>query len=97
MQNKRGSYAYSVARVDHHPMIEAGLYKAIRHSGSVGQVMIDLGISISLSNCLSIVAMLLPIAPGYGYRINVEERFMSELHQIWNNRRKNETDLYTHN
>ena len=67
-------FTYSVAkRVDDHPVIETGLYKAIRHPGYLGQVMIFLGILISLSNWLSIVAMMLPIALGYGYPIKVEE------------------------
>lgn len=34
--------------------------------------------SPSLSNWLSVLAMMLPIALGYGYRIKVEERFMIE-------------------
>jgi protein-S-isoprenylcysteine O-methyltransferase Ste14 len=71
-------FTYSVAKVENHEIIETGLYKAIRHPGYLGQLMIFLGISISLSNWLSILAMMIPIAIGYGYRIKVEERFMLE-------------------
>ncbi|MFZ1748185.1 MAG: isoprenylcysteine carboxylmethyltransferase family protein [Nitrospirales bacterium] len=71
-------FTYSVARADDHQLVETGLYKVIRHPGYLGQLMIFLGISISLSNWLSILAMMLPIALGYGYRIKVEERFMLE-------------------
>jgi protein-S-isoprenylcysteine O-methyltransferase Ste14 len=71
-------FTYSVAKVADHQLVETGLYKAIRHPGYLGQLLIFLGISISLSNWLSILAMMIPIAIGYGYRIKVEERFMLE-------------------
>jgi protein-S-isoprenylcysteine O-methyltransferase Ste14 len=71
-------FIYSVAKVDNHQLVETGLYKVIRHPGYLGQLMIFLGISISLSNWLSILAMTIPIVIGYGYRIKVEERFMLE-------------------
>jgi protein-S-isoprenylcysteine O-methyltransferase Ste14 len=74
----RQYFTYSVAKVDDHNLIETGLYKVIRHPGYLGQLIIFIGISISLSNWLSILAMTIPIAIGYGYRIKVEERFMLE-------------------
>jgi protein-S-isoprenylcysteine O-methyltransferase Ste14 len=78
MLTLRQYFTYWVAQIDDHQLVETGLYKVIRHPGYLGQVMIFLGISISLSNWLSIVAMMLPIALGYGYQIKVEERFMIE-------------------
>ena len=71
-------FTYSVAKVADHQLVETGLYKIIRHPGYLGQLMIFLGLSISLSNWLSVLVMLLPIAIGYSYRIKVEERFMLE-------------------
>jgi protein-S-isoprenylcysteine O-methyltransferase Ste14 len=71
-------FTYSVAKVENHKIIETGLYKLIRHPGYLGQLMIFIGISISLSNWLSVLAMMIPVAIGYGYRIDVEERFMLE-------------------
>jgi protein-S-isoprenylcysteine O-methyltransferase Ste14 len=71
-------FTYFVAKVDNHQLVETGLYKVIRHPGYLGQLMIFLGISISLSNWLAILAMMLPVALGYGYRIKVEEKFMLE-------------------
>jgi protein-S-isoprenylcysteine O-methyltransferase Ste14 len=71
-------FTYAVVKVADHQLVETGLYKFIRHPGYLGQIMIFLGISISLSNWLSVLVMLLPVALGYGYRINVEERFMLE-------------------
>jgi protein-S-isoprenylcysteine O-methyltransferase Ste14 len=40
--------------------------------------MIFIGISISISNWLSVLAMMIPVTAGYLYRIQVEERFMRE-------------------
>jgi protein-S-isoprenylcysteine O-methyltransferase Ste14 len=71
-------FTYSVAKVENHKIIESGLYKFIRHPGYLGQLIIFLGISISISNWLSILAMMIPVTIGYLYRIKLEERFMLE-------------------
>jgi protein-S-isoprenylcysteine O-methyltransferase Ste14 len=71
-------FTYSVAKVADHQLVETGLYKIIRHPGYLGQLMIFIGISISLSNWLAILAMMFPVALGYCYRIKVEEKFMIE-------------------
>jgi len=71
-------FTYSIATVENHKVIETGLYKFIRHPGYFGQIIIFVGISTSISNWLSILAMLIPITFGYLYRIKVEERFMVE-------------------
>ena len=74
----RQYFTYSVAKVEGHQLIETGLYKNIRHPGYLGQLLIFLGLSISLSNWLSILLMMIPVTIGYIYRIKVEERFMAE-------------------
>jgi protein-S-isoprenylcysteine O-methyltransferase Ste14 len=71
-------FTYSVAKVENHKIIETGLYKFIRHPGYLGQFVIFIGISISISNWLSILLMLIPVTLGYLHRIKVEERFMLE-------------------
>jgi protein-S-isoprenylcysteine O-methyltransferase len=71
-------FTYSVAQTENHKLIETGLYKIIRHPGYLGQLMIFAGISISLSNWLSVLLMMIPITIGYSYRIKVEESFMLE-------------------
>jgi protein-S-isoprenylcysteine O-methyltransferase Ste14 len=71
-------FTYSVAKVEDHKLIETGLYKFIRHPGYLGQLLIFAGLSISLSNWLSVLLMMIPVAIGYTYRIKVEERFMIE-------------------
>ena len=71
-------FIYSVAKVEHHQLVETGLYKTIRHPGYLGQLIIFLGISLSISNWLSILFMLIPVTCGYFHRIKVEESFMLE-------------------
>ncbi|MBL0024967.1 MAG: hypothetical protein IPO98_08105 [Saprospiraceae bacterium] len=41
----------------------------------MGQLIIFLGISISLSNWISILSMMITVLCGYIYRINTEEKF----------------------
>jgi protein-S-isoprenylcysteine O-methyltransferase len=71
-------FTYSVSQVENHQLIETGLYKNIRHPGYLGQLLIFIGISTSLSNWLSILLMMIPICIGYIYRIKVEEKFLLE-------------------
>jgi protein-S-isoprenylcysteine O-methyltransferase Ste14 len=69
-------FTYIVTKIENHELIENGLYKSIRHPGYLGQMIIFLGISTSLSNWLSIIFMIVPVFIGYIYRITVEEKFM---------------------
>ena len=71
-------FTYSVAKAENHELIERGLYKFIRHPSYLGQLIIFTGISISLSNWLSVILMLLSTLIGYMNRIRVEENFMAE-------------------
>jgi protein-S-isoprenylcysteine O-methyltransferase Ste14 len=69
-------FTYTVTKIENHELIENGLYKYIRHPGYLGQLIIFLGISLTISNWLSVIGMIVPVFLGYFYRINVEERFM---------------------
>jgi protein-S-isoprenylcysteine O-methyltransferase Ste14 len=69
-------FTYVVTKIENHELIEKGLYNRIRHPGYLGQMVIFLGISTSISNWLSIVFMIVPVLIGYMYRITVEEKFM---------------------
>ena len=69
-------FTYTVTKIENHELIEKGLYKIIRHPGYLGQLIIFLGISTSLSNWLSILLMIVPVLSGFIYRILVEEKFM---------------------
>jgi protein-S-isoprenylcysteine O-methyltransferase Ste14 len=71
-------FTYTVTKLEQHELIETGLYRHIRHPGYLGQLIIFLGIAISMSNWLSVLGMMLPVTTGFLYRISVEETFMQE-------------------
>lgn len=71
-------FTYTVTKIEHHELIETGIYKYIRHPGYLGQIIIFIGIATSISNWLSILLMMIPVLVGYMNRIRVEERFMTE-------------------
>jgi protein-S-isoprenylcysteine O-methyltransferase Ste14 len=71
-------FTYTVTKIDNHELIETGIYKIIRHPGYLGQLIIFLGISTTLSNWLSVLLMIIPVFMGYLYRIIVEEKFLIE-------------------
>ena len=72
-------FTYTVTRIEDHELIDRGLYKFLRHPGYLGQLIIFLGVSVSLSNWLSITAMMIPVLAGYINRIFVEEKFMEKV------------------
>jgi protein-S-isoprenylcysteine O-methyltransferase Ste14 len=71
-------FTYSVTKVENHTLVKTGLYKIIRHPGYLGQLIIFIGISISISNWISILAMTIPVTLGYLNRIQEEEEFLIE-------------------
>ena len=72
------SFTYSVAIIEDQKIIDTGFYKYIRHPGYLGQLIIFIGITVSMSNWISVLLMMIPVSIGYLNRMNVEERFMLE-------------------
>jgi protein-S-isoprenylcysteine O-methyltransferase Ste14 len=71
-------FTYTVTEIENHQLIDTGLYKYIRHPGYLGQLIIFLGITTTLSNWLSILSMMIPVLVGYLNRIRVEEKFLTQ-------------------
>jgi protein-S-isoprenylcysteine O-methyltransferase Ste14 len=76
-------FTYAISKTETQKIIDTGFYQYIRHPGYLGQLLIFLGISISISNWVSILAMMIPVGLGFAYRIKVEEKFMVD--QFGNN------------
>lgn len=76
IQTLKQHFTYTVTEIEHHELIDSGLYKNIRHPGYLGQILVFLGTSISLSNWFSIIFMMIPVLIGFINRIRVEEDFM---------------------
>lgn len=71
-------FSYTVQKVEGHQLIESGIYQYIRHPGYLGQIILFVGLAISLSNWLAALSMFISVFIGYSYRIQVEEKFMIE-------------------
>lgn len=69
-------FTYRVTGLENHELIERGLYKSIRHPAYLGQLMITAGIAVALSNWLSFISLLTPVAAAIIYRIKTEEDFL---------------------
>ena len=67
------SFTYQVWIQAGHHLIEAGLYRRIRHPGYLGQLLVLLGVGIALANWLSIIGLMVPVLAAFLWRIRVEE------------------------
>jgi protein-S-isoprenylcysteine O-methyltransferase Ste14 len=59
-------------------VVESGPYHYIRHPAYSGTLLTVLGMGLTLGNWVSLVVILLGAAVGFGYRVRVEERALSE-------------------
>ncbi|GAA0310750.1 methyltransferase family protein [Halarchaeum salinum] len=55
-------------------VVEVGPYRWVRHPSYTGGILMFLGIALALTNWLSLLAVCVGVAVGYGYRIRIEER-----------------------
>lgn len=59
-------------------LIQAGLYKYIRHPSYLGSLVTFSGVGIALGNWLSLFLLLLPITIAFLKRIAIEENVLTE-------------------
>lgn len=71
-------FTVQVAVQSEQRVVRTGLYRFVRHPAYGGQLLFFLGFGLTLTNWLSIPAVLLCSLAGYGYRIAVEERALRE-------------------
>lgn len=85
------SFTYVVATRPDQQVVETGPYRLIRHPSYTGALLTILGVLVALTNPLSFLGLLLPLA-GYTYRIRVEEgalvRNLGEPYQSYMRRTK---------
>jgi protein-S-isoprenylcysteine O-methyltransferase Ste14 len=67
------SFTVVVAVREGQPVVQTGVYRLLRHPSYTGQLLFFLGLALTLTNWVSIPAVLLPVVPAYAYRITVEE------------------------
>jgi protein-S-isoprenylcysteine O-methyltransferase Ste14 len=85
------SFTYVVHTRPDQPVVENGPYRWIRHPSYTGALLTILGVFVALTNPLSFLGLILPLA-GYTYRIRVEEsalvRDLGEPYQSYMKRTK---------
>ena len=60
------------------PVVTSGAYRWVRHPAYTGAVMVMVGVGLTLTNWLSILAFLIVPTLAYGLRVRVEERALLE-------------------
>ena len=66
-------FTVQVAISPEHKLIDTGLYHYIRHPSYTGIIIYMIGLSVSLSNWISILLLLIPVFGVIMYRIGIEE------------------------
>ncbi|HXW55875.1 MAG TPA: isoprenylcysteine carboxylmethyltransferase family protein [Candidatus Cybelea sp.] len=66
-----------VAICSHQRLVEAGLYRHVRHPAYAGALLAYLGMGLAFANWISIVLLFSPILLAALYRIQVEEAVLS--------------------
>lgn len=61
-----------------HRLVRAGPYRYLRHPGYAGFILMALGLALGFSSVIGLVAIPLLMVPGLAYRMNVEERLLTE-------------------
>lgn len=70
-------FTVNVAIVHDHRLVEAGPYRFVRHPSYTGVLVAFLGFGLSLGNWLALLILLVPIFAVFVYRMNVEERALT--------------------
>jgi protein-S-isoprenylcysteine O-methyltransferase len=68
----------NVAIVTDHRLIDSGPYRFIRHPTYSGFLIILLGLGLACANAASLVIMFIPVTAVLLWRIQIEERALSE-------------------
>jgi len=72
----KGMYSGHVEVALDHKLVTTGPYRAIRHPGYAGFVLLCLGIATGYSSLIGLGAIPLLLIPGLAYRIRVEEHLL---------------------
>lgn len=59
-------------------LVQSGPYRLLRHPAYAGFLLMALGLGVGYSSIAGLVAILALLLPGLNYRMNVEEKLLSE-------------------
>ncbi len=70
-------FTVDVAIQSDHPVVEAGVYRYVRHPSYAGLLLAFIGLGVFFANWLSILGLLIPITFSVVHRVIREERALS--------------------
>jgi protein-S-isoprenylcysteine O-methyltransferase len=71
-------FTVDVAIHSDHRVVDSGPYRLVRHPSYLGALLAFLGLGICWLNWISVLAVLVPIAAAFAFRIRVEEVALRE-------------------
>jgi len=74
----RSNYSGHISVKSGQTLVQSGPYRVIRHPAYAGYLLMALGISLGYSSLGGLAAVLLLLLPGLVYRMNVEERLLTQ-------------------
>jgi len=74
----RGMYSGHVEVQAGHRLVKSGPYRFVRHPGYTGFLLLTLGVAIGYSSLIGLAAVPVLLLPGLVYRMQVEERLLTE-------------------
>lgn len=72
------NYSGHVSVKQRQELITTGPYRLIRHPAYAGYLLVALGISMGYSSLIGLVSILVLLLPSMIYRINIEEKVLTE-------------------
>jgi protein-S-isoprenylcysteine O-methyltransferase Ste14 len=75
----RKYFTVDVAVQSGQKIIQKGVYKYIRHPSYTGSLLSFLGLGLSFSNWLSVLAIFIPVFIAFYYRIRIEEKALTNV------------------
>jgi protein-S-isoprenylcysteine O-methyltransferase Ste14 len=74
----RGLYSGHVEVQAGHRLVQSGPYRFVRHPGYTGLLLMALGVVVSYSSLIGLVAIPVLLLPGLAYRMSVEEKLLRD-------------------
>jgi protein-S-isoprenylcysteine O-methyltransferase Ste14 len=72
------NYSGHMAVKEDQELVKSGPYRVLRHPAYSGYFLMALGIAIGYSSILGVIAILVLLLPSMIYRMNVEEKLLSQ-------------------
>jgi protein-S-isoprenylcysteine O-methyltransferase Ste14 len=72
-------FTRTLRKTENHTLVTNGIYKHIRHPGYLSDILIFVGMSLTMGNLISIIAVPIMFFPAYIYRIYTEEKMLIDI------------------